>query len=54
MKTTAKEFLHSDEISEWDTIFDPPKKCEYTEEQLIRFAETWAKLKVEEFKLKTK
>tara|TARA_R110002074_G_scaffold315962_1_gene486377 strand:+ start:3972 stop:4190 length:219 start_codon:yes stop_codon:yes gene_type:complete len=46
MKTTAKEYLHSDEISEWDTIFDPPKKCEYTEEQLISFAERWADIKV--------
>ena len=41
MKTTAKEFLHSDEINEWDTIFDPGGKQEYTEEQLIRFAEIW-------------
>ena len=46
MKTTAKEYLHSDEINEWDTIFDPPVKCEYTEEQLIRFAEMWADIKV--------
>tara|TARA_R110002167_G_scaffold16369_1_gene64145 strand:+ start:215 stop:487 length:273 start_codon:yes stop_codon:yes gene_type:complete len=37
----AKEFLHSDEINEWDTIFDPGGKQEYTEEQLIRFAEIW-------------
>ena len=42
----AKEYLHSDEINEWDTIFDPPVKCEYTEEQLIRFAEMWADIKV--------
>tara|TARA_R110002126_G_scaffold134419_7_gene278568 strand:+ start:949 stop:1191 length:243 start_codon:yes stop_codon:yes gene_type:complete len=41
MKTTAKEYLHSDEINEWDTIFDPGGKQEYTEEQLIRFAEIW-------------
>ena len=44
----AKEYLHSDEINEWDTIFDPPVKCEYSEEQLIRFAEMWAKLQIEE------
>ena len=37
----AKEFLHSDEINEWDTIFDPGGKQEYTEDQLIRFAEIW-------------
>jgi|TARA_R110000744_G_scaffold195378_1_gene314387 hypothetical protein len=38
----AKEYLHSDAINEFDTIFDPPVKCEYSEEQLIRFAELWA------------
>ena len=42
MVKTAKEYLHSDEVSEWDTVFDPPVKCEYTEEQMIRFAEMWA------------
>ena len=42
----AKEYLHSDELSEWDTIFDPGGKQEYTEEQLIRFAEMWAKIKI--------
>jgi len=41
---SAKEFLHSDELNEWDTIFDPGGKQEYTEEQLIRFAEIWAKI----------
>ena len=46
MKTTAKEYLHSDEINEWDTIFDPGGKQEYTEEQLISFAERWADIKV--------
>ena len=30
----AKEFLHSDELNEWDTVFDPGGKQEYTEEQL--------------------
>ena len=42
MAETAKEFLHSDELSEDDSIFDPGGKQEYTEEQLIRFAEIWA------------
>lgn len=37
----AKEFLHSEELNEWDTVFDPGGKQEYTEEQLIRFAELW-------------
>ena len=49
----AKEYLH-ETMDEWDTVFDPPIKCEYNEEQLIRFAEMWADIKVEEFKLKTK
>ena len=41
---TAKEYLHSDELNEWDTIFDPGGKQEYTEEQLVRFAEVWKKI----------
>ena len=52
-KMNAKEYLH-DKMDEWDTVFDPGGKQEYTEEQLIRFAEMWAKLKVKEFKSKTK
>ena len=46
MAGEAKEFLHSDELSEWDTVFDPGGKLEYTEEQLIRFAEMWADIKL--------
>ena len=42
----AKEYLHSDEISEWDTVFDPGGKQEYTEDQLIRFAEIWSDKKL--------
>lgn len=42
MAENAKDYLHSDEMSEWDTVFDPGGKQEYTEEQLIRFAELWA------------
>tara|TARA_R100000541_G_scaffold59327_1_gene72823 strand:- start:1374 stop:1544 length:171 start_codon:yes stop_codon:yes gene_type:complete len=42
MAQNAKEYLHSDELSEWDIVFDPGGKQEYTEEQLIRFAEMWA------------
>ena len=52
---TAKEYLHSDIISELDPIFDPGGKQEYTEEQLIRFAEIWAVevlVEVAEVKLK--
>mgnify|MGYP003149291223 CR=1 FL=1 len=44
----AKEYLH--EMDEWDIIFDPPVKCEYSEEQLIRFAELWAEIKIKELK----
>ena len=43
---TAKQFLHSDELNEHDSIFDPGGKQEYTEEQLIRFAEIWAEKEV--------
>ena len=33
-------------MDEWDTVFDPAtEKCEYTEEQLIRFAELWYEIK---------
>jgi hypothetical protein len=42
MAKTAKEFLHSDEMHEDDSVFNPGGKQEYTEEQLIRFAELWA------------
>ena len=38
-----------EEMDEWDTVFDPRGKQEYTEEQLIRFAEMWAD-KVKELK----
>ena len=48
IKMDAKEYLHSDEMNDWDTIFDEPVKCEYTEEQLIRFAEIWALKKMGE------
>tara|TARA_R110002096_G_scaffold91384_3_gene206747 strand:+ start:477 stop:701 length:225 start_codon:yes stop_codon:yes gene_type:complete len=43
MAENAKDYLHSEELSEWDTVFDPGGKQEYTEEQLIRFAEIWSK-----------
>ena len=32
-----------EEMDEWDTIFDPTDKPEYSHAQLIRFAELWAK-----------
>ena len=40
-----------EDMDEWDTVFDPIKKedkCEYTHEQLVRFAELWAKKQLEE------
>ena len=44
---TAEEY--QDSLDEWDTIFDPADKPEYSQEQLIRFAELFA-----EYKLKQK
>ena len=45
---TTEEFLNN--MDEWDTVFDPEGKQEYTQEQLIRFAELWAELKIKELK----
>jgi len=42
----AKEYLHSDEIDEWNSVFDPEGNQEYTEEQLLDFAEMWAQISV--------
>tara|TARA_R110002051_G_scaffold30319_8_gene70207 strand:+ start:3391 stop:3585 length:195 start_codon:yes stop_codon:yes gene_type:complete len=50
----AKEFLHSDKLNEWDTIFDPGGKQEYTEEQLIRFAELWVERQSDPYDGKTR
>jgi hypothetical protein len=36
---TTTEFLNN--LDEWDTVFDPNGKREYTEAQLIRFAELY-------------
>jgi len=38
---SAKEYLHSDRLHEDDSVFDPGGKQEYTEEQLLRFADLW-------------
>ena len=46
---TAKQFLHSDEMHEDNSVFDPGGKQEYTEEQLLRFAELWAEIKIKEY-----
>ena len=51
---TAKQFLHSDELNEWDTVFDPGGKQEYTEEQLIRFAELWLEKQTNTYDGKTR
>tara|TARA_R110000787_G_scaffold69584_7_gene154773 strand:+ start:2296 stop:2616 length:321 start_codon:yes stop_codon:yes gene_type:complete len=48
MALDAKKYLHSDEMHEDDSVFDPGGKQEYTEEQLIRFAEMWAIIKLKE------
>ena len=51
MVENAKEYLH-ETMDEWDTVFDSGGKQEYTEEQLIRFAEVWAEEKIKEYKSK--
>tara|TARA_R110000751_G_scaffold260681_1_gene360047 strand:+ start:665 stop:1018 length:354 start_codon:yes stop_codon:yes gene_type:complete len=40
---TAEEY--QDSLSEWDSIFDPAEKPEYSQDQLIRFAELFAEHK---------
>ena len=47
---TAEEYQES--LGEWDTVFDPADKPEYSQEQLIRFAELFAEYKLENLKLK--
>tara|TARA_B110000858_G_scaffold190297_1_gene238079 strand:- start:392 stop:790 length:399 start_codon:yes stop_codon:yes gene_type:complete len=41
---TAEQFQES--LNEWDTIFDPAEKPEYSQEQLIRFAELFLDYKL--------
>tara|TARA_B110000908_G_scaffold15370_1_gene17514 strand:+ start:344 stop:619 length:276 start_codon:yes stop_codon:yes gene_type:complete len=41
---TAEQFQES--LNEWDTIFDPSEKPEYSQEQLIRFAELFLEYKL--------
>ena len=43
-----------EDMDEWDTVFDPTDKPEYSHAQLLRFAELWAERKLEEYKLKIK
>tara|TARA_R110002167_G_scaffold94060_3_gene251460 strand:+ start:471 stop:638 length:168 start_codon:yes stop_codon:yes gene_type:complete len=38
-----------EEMDEWDTVFDPTDKPEYSHAQLVRFAELWAKKQLEEY-----
>ena len=40
-------------MDEWDTVFDPTDKPEYSHDQLIRFARLWADEQLKEYKLKT-
>ena len=49
----AKEYLH-EIMDEWDTVFDPGGKQEYTEEQLIRFAELWVLKNTDQYDGKTR
>jgi hypothetical protein len=50
LNMTAEEYQES--LDEWDTVFDPADKPEYSQEQLIRFAELFAEYKLENLKLK--
>lgn len=47
---TAEEY--QDSLDDYDEIFDPADKPEYSQDQLIRFAELFAKYKLENFKLR--
>tara|TARA_R110001592_G_scaffold269957_1_gene536252 strand:+ start:149 stop:349 length:201 start_codon:yes stop_codon:yes gene_type:complete len=46
---TAEQFQES--LNEWDTIFDPSEKPEYSQEQLIRFAELFLEYKLSNIKI---
>ena len=46
---TAEQFQES--LNEWDTIFDPSEKPEYSQEQLIRFAELFLDYKLSNIKI---
>ena len=35
-----------EEMDEWDTIFDPTDKPEYSHAQLVRFAKMWAEKEI--------
>ena len=49
---TAEEY--QDSLDEWDTVFDSADKPEYSQDQLIRFANLFADYKLENFNLKQK
>ena len=40
-----------EDMDEWDKVFDPTDKPEYSHAQLVRFAELWAKKQLKEYKL---
>tara|TARA_R110000803_G_scaffold60906_1_gene120459 strand:- start:668 stop:820 length:153 start_codon:yes stop_codon:yes gene_type:complete len=40
-----------EDMDEWDTVFDPTDKPEYSQAQLVRFAKLWAKKQLKEYKL---
>ena len=48
-----KIVLFYEGMDEWDTVFDPADKPEYSHDQLIRFARLWADEQLKEYKLKT-
>jgi len=49
---TAEEYQES--LDEFDTVFDSADKPEYSQDQLIRFANLFADYKLKNFNLKQK
>tara|TARA_R110000744_G_scaffold110398_5_gene208226 strand:- start:458 stop:613 length:156 start_codon:yes stop_codon:yes gene_type:complete len=49
---TAEEYQES--LDEFDTIFDSADKPEYSQDQLMRFANLFANYKLKNFNLKQK
>ena len=43
--------LFYESMDEWDSVFDPTDKPEYSHDQLVRFAELWADNQLKEYKL---
>ena len=44
--------LFYEDLDEWDSVFDPVDKPEYSHDQLIRFARLWSNEQLKQYKLK--